>query len=279
MSLLPSQICLLSSTTIYPVLAYFLNRHPRPLHRLERYVKVNKSLSTLHSSLITILAIYALRRQDWRPSNSSATWSRPKSSRSGPSGPGLTDGNFNEDDSQNPFIIARSEFANSITAIETGYLIQDTVALLLQHYRYKDPKLEKTLLLHHVGIGAALSYLQYWIARGWETGIYVIVMFLLMNASTPLLNLRWFLRKYQTGRTRLILGVDAAFAAAFFAARVWLIYGLLGYYGRYHGKTPMQAFARLRTPCKLGTGTLWTANIAWWCELVQSVIARAQDVV
>jgi hypothetical protein len=187
------------------------------------------------------------------------------------------------DDSRNPFITFRSEFANSITAIETDYLIQDTAALLFQHYGLGDPKLEKVLLLHHIGIASALSLLQYYIARGWETDIIVIVMFLLMNSSTPLLNLRWYLRKFRSDMKRAIFGVDVAFAAAFFASRVYLIWAILGYYGKYHGKyhgkSPPQAYWRLRTPCKLGTGALLVANVAWWSELMRSIITRAQNVI
>ncbi len=36
------------------------------------------------------------------------------------------------DDSHNPFITAKSEFANTMTAIEAGYLLQDTFALVYE---------------------------------------------------------------------------------------------------------------------------------------------------
>jgi hypothetical protein len=272
MDLLPSQTCLLGSASIYPILTYILNkRGPHSEPQLQRYNKVNKGLSTLHSSLITALTLHALRQRGWRDpvSSNSASKSLVATLRN----------SENEDDSRNPFITYRSEFANSITAIETGYLIQDTVALLLQHYYLKDPKLEKVLLLHHIGISSALATLQYYIAHGWEIGIYVIVMFLLMNSSTPLLNLRWYLRKYRSDMKCAIFGVDCAFAAAFFASRVYLVWAILGYYGKHHGKTPLQAYWRLRVPCKVGTGALWMTMTAWWCELMRSIVTRAQNVI
>ena len=37
--------------------------------------------------------------------------------------------------------------------------------------------------LHHVGVGGALGVLQWYIAGGRERGVWVVVAFLLMNAS------------------------------------------------------------------------------------------------
>ena len=132
------------------------------------------------------------------------------------------------DDSHNPFITARSEFANAITAIEAGYLIQDAVVLVVEANLHngvdiKGKGLDKTLMTHHIGISSALLLLHYYIARGRELGIYVIVMFLLMNSSTPILNLRWYLRTFSPQRKAAILIADGVFVASFFAARVWLI--------------------------------------------------------
>ena len=150
------------------------------------------------------------------------------------------------DDSTNPTIQGRSELANAVTAIECGYLIQDTLALLLSAKLHNKAglkgTLDKTLLAHHIGIGAALVVLQYYIARGRERGIYIIVQFLLMNASTPVLNLRWYLRNFSPERKKLRWSVEGAFVAAFYAARVWLVGKILGDYGRWHGWSAWETY-------------------------------------
>lgn len=79
-------------------------------------------------------------------------------------------------------LAAKSAFANSITALEAGYLLQDTVILLYRFWKGKKSSL-RILLLHHVTLATALLWLQtrIWMER--EKGVYIIVMFMLMNAS------------------------------------------------------------------------------------------------
>lgn len=76
-------------------------------------------------------------------------------------------------------------------AFELGYLVQDTVILILAaRLRARDGgrRLVKeidwrVLGWHHVGLSSALAVLQLYIARGKEKGIMVILMLMLMNAS------------------------------------------------------------------------------------------------
>lgn len=266
MPLLPSQITLASSTAAYTILFRILcGSSPSPT----RFCKSVKAISTLHSALLTVLAIYALRQQEWRSLD-------PPSNLSSSSNTKIAGNGGYPDDSRNPLITARSEFANSITAAETGYLIFDTIALIMEGRRQGGGRaLDKTLLTHHIGIGSALLSLHYYIAQGREAGIYVIVWLLLMNSSTPILNLRWYLRNYARGRKKAILAVDLAFVFGFFMARIWLIWKVLDMYGQYHGWTAWTAYAvGLRVPCKLGTGAIWSANLAWWIMLVSKTLGR-----
>ena len=264
----PSQLTLAGSFTFYTFLLRFLSGlSPSAAH----YSKTIKAVSTIHSSLVTVLALIALRRGQWHTSQIPSQLSeRSKDSISGSGG--------YPDDSHNPFITARSEFANSVTAIEAGYLIQDTIALLLESRLHGGRKsLDRTLLIHHAGIGSALLVLHYYIARGREAGIYVIVMFLLMNASTPILNLRWYLRTFHRSRRRALFAADVSFVVSFFVARVWLVWKILAEYGIYHGWTAFETFRYgLRLPCKLGTGVLWVANSIWWTMLVVNVASRTR---
>ncbi|KAG7004491.1 hypothetical protein G7Y79_00025g057770 [Physcia stellaris] len=265
----PSQCALLASLIAYPVLLrVFTGSSPSP----QRFSKAVKATSTIHSSLVTVLALYALRQKPWRSS-------LPSKKLSGTSKENIAGSGGYPDDSSNPFITARSEFANSITAIEAGYLIQDIAALLIEAHLHDGggKTLDKTLMIHHFGIGSALLLLHYYIARGREVGIYVIVMFLLMNSSTPILNLRWYLRTFAPQRRAAVLVADGAFVISFFTARVWLVWKILAVYGAHHGWSAFEAYrSGLRIPCKLGTGALWTANMGWWTMLVMNTMSRAK---
>lgn len=270
MPLRQSQLVLLGSLATYPLLLRFLTG---PLPSPSRFSKAVKALSTLHSGLLTLLALYALHRRPWQSSPITSDISHSKASKENIAGSGGY-----PDDSNNPFIIAKSEFANSITAIEAGYLVSDVFALVVEARLHGgNEALDKTLLTHHIGIGSALLVLHYYIARGREVGIYVIVMFLLMNSSTPVLNLRWYLRSFYPQMKRAILGADLAFVASFFTARVWLVWKILAVYGAHHGWSAWEAYSKaLRIPCKVGTGALWAANMGWWTMLVVNTVGRAQ---
>jgi hypothetical protein len=83
---------------------------------------------------------------------------------------------------------------NSITALQTGYLVLDAVITMLGarlRTRYpggKGRSLAKVinwrvLGWHQAGLSSMLGVLQWYIARGREKGILVILMLMLMNAS------------------------------------------------------------------------------------------------
>ena len=264
-----SQILLLSSALGYPLLLRLLSG-PKPTPWA--FSKSIKAISTFHSALLTALALFSLQRIPWTSSGATANLS-------GPSKRSIAGNGGYPNDSQNPLIVARSEFANAITAIEAGYLVQDIFVLLLEMWLHRGAKrLDKTLMTHHVGIGGALLVLHYYIARGREAGIYVIVMFLLMNSSTPILNVRWYLRNFTPQMRKSILAADAAFLAGFFLARIWLVSKILAVYGTHHGWTAWETFKYgLRVPCKIGTGSLWAANVGWWSVLVMNTISRTKN--
>lgn len=62
-------------------------------------------------------------------------------------------------------------------------------------------------------------------------GVVVVVQFLFMNSSTPILDVRWCLRTFTKQRRKSILAAGAAFAVALFLAWVWLVGKVLGGYG------------------------------------------------
>lgn len=271
----PSQLSLLTSLTAYPLLLrLFSGPNPTP----QRLSKSIKATSTIHSLLITLLALHLLSQPQWR---SHASPPQPLSISSKQNLAGHDGGSY-PDDTLNPIISGRSEYGNAITAIEAGYLVQDTFALLYLARVQGNNKgawrnLDKTLVTHHITIGTALLILQYYIACNREAGIYIIVQFLLMNSSTPVLNLRWYLRHFAKQKRKAILLADAAFVVAFFMARLWLVWKILADYGAFHGWSAWEAYSYgLRVPCKLGTGALLGANVGWWTVLVTNVMGRTR---
>ncbi|KAL8906371.1 MAG: hypothetical protein Q9207_002083 [Kuettlingeria erythrocarpa] len=295
---LPSDLALFASFAFYRLVHRFAER-PNP--SLARLSAVIRATSTLHSSVTTILAAYYLYRcrKEWAavgsPGTDGPTMNSIASSgdaayvwqeAAGTAGLGAR----YPDDSKNPLLQSRSTLGNAITAIECGYLLQDTISLLreagarrcLAHpgsqstlrslLQYAD----KTLLFHHVGIAFALLVLHLYIHQDRERGIYIIVQFLLMNSSTPILNLRWWLRTYRPTSRLLCLIADSAFVAAFYLARIWLVGWIIRGYGKSHGyESAWKIYVEgMRLPCQLGTGALWVANTAWWALLVMSVVKR-----
>ena len=266
-----SQLSLLISLTAYPLLLrLFSGPNPTP----QRLTKSIKGTSTVHSLLITLLALHLLSQPQWRfPTPSPPLSTSAKQNLAGHGG--------YPDDTLNPTISGRSEYGNAITAIEAGYLVQDTFAVLylarLQGKNGVQRDLDKTLVTHHITIGTALLILQYYIACNREAGIYIIVQFLLMNSSTPVLNIRWYSRNFARQKRKAVLLADGAFVVAFFMARVCLVWKILADYGAFHGWSAWEAYRYgLRVPCKLGTGALFGANVGWWTVLVTNVIGRTR---
>lgn len=295
---LPSDLALLASFAVYRLI-HRCAEGPSP--SLARLSAVIRATSTLHSSATTLLAAYFLYRcrAQWvemaSPSAGGPVMksdTRPEGSayiRQEVGGAAGHDGRY-PDDSTNPLLQSRSTLGNAITAIECGYLLADTISLLREaglHRRLAQPSsqstlrsllkyADKTLLFHHVGIALALLVLQYYVHQDRERGIYIIVQFLLMNSSTPLLNLRWWLRTYHPSSRLLCLGSDFAFIAAFYMARIWLVGLIIRGYGKSHGyESAWKVYVEgMRLPCQMGTGALWVANTAWWTLLVMSVVKR-----
>ncbi|OCL13373.1 hypothetical protein AOQ84DRAFT_111477 [Glonium stellatum] len=279
MQLSPWAIVALSATSYGLILRSIVSPEPSPL-KLRATIR---GLSATHSIVTTILALYVLRHANWsspkelrheRP----ARISKPESQNAIEKPSSAT----YLDDTYNPLIADHSSLANTITSFETGYLIYDTSALLyssyLQNSRRSIPRTPLYLakdspvfLAHHLALISALAYLQTYIAARREKGIWVIIAFLLMNASNPLLHARWFVRR-KTGRADNRL--DAAFAVVFALCRVGMIRWVLRRYGEYHGLSAWGAYKRLRVPCKTGVAALVGFNGLWWVLLVAKITER-----
>ena len=183
-----------------------------------------------------------------------------------------------------PIISYRSEFASSITALETGYLLQDFLILIwaLRLHRQARGKGSKPLkglnirhlAWHHSFLVCGLSILQWYIARGKEKGLVIIIMMLLMNASSPIGTFRWYLANFRPGYKRAIIIASVSYVAMYGLCRVYLIHYILKIFGAQRGQSAAQAFARLRIPCKLGTGAMSVVHSTWLIIGISRFITR-----
>ena len=248
-SLTPSQWTLVAGSTIYP--SIFYTSLPNRLSPA-RFAQSREAISIFHCSLMTFLSLACLRQ------NRVSSLLYP------------FDHNGELPDRDLPIITARSELANAITALETAYLLQDSVVLF---YASRIPSRAGSrtkglniphLAWHHAGLCAALGLLQVYIAQGREKGILIIVMMMLMNASSPFGTLRWFLVNFGPDARRLILVTTVAYLATYGLCRVYLIYYILETFGAQKGRSAVEAFMRLKWHCQLGTGAMGLVNTAWF---------------
>ncbi|KAJ8098890.1 hypothetical protein POJ06DRAFT_258262 [Lipomyces tetrasporus] len=269
------QAVLAISLALYPLLFYVITpRNATP----SLVAKSHEAISAVHSTLVTLLSLFELRRNydDWAPS-------RPFSS------PAVHDDDIRSGDATNgkglKIITTRSNLGNCITAIETAYLVQDAVILILgarlrnRHAGEKDRALVKeinwrALVGHHIGLGTALGILQRYIALGREKGILVILMLMLMNASTPIGTTHWYLVNFQPLRRRAILLANFLYLTVYAVFRVYLVYWILDVFGSWTGHSAIEAFRRLPLPCRMGTGTIGAANSIWLIMGVRKFMRR-----
>jgi hypothetical protein len=255
------------STLAYYALSQFVLKHAKGSTQAKL-----KAISAGHATASTILVLYALSLSPLRSQDATKKLQ-----------PAVFTSSGNLDDSENPLIQAQSKLANALTAWETGYLLYDTWAMA--KYAPTDASVPRSFTQylidishddpvvfgHHVALSAAMLYLQYYIYNGRERGMWIIVTLLLMNASSPLLHLRNYLRQHGKRSASLDVAFAVLFALARFASVAWI----LGRYGAHHGLTSIQAYKLLRLPCQAGTGALVGLNGLWWLNLVRGIAKRA----
>lgn len=262
--------CVSASTVIYSLISHILLRSA-PRGSIQARLK---GLSAVHATVVTPIILLALSASPLHTRD--GTGIRPGSG----SGPKYASDGY-LDDSENPVIQEQSDVANALTAWETGYLLYDTWAMV----HYAQPrrsfiasaatvaKSQPALFGHHLLLSAAFMYLQVYIMRSRERGIWIIITFMLMNASNPLMHARWFLRR--AGRSSRLL--DVVFAAVFAATRFGTVAWALQRYGAWNGLGGGQVFSKLRRPCQVGTGALLGLNALWWAVLLRGIVKRARD--
>lgn len=186
LSLTGPQTALLTSIVTYPLIFFFVT--PRNA-TATRFTQSREAISVLHCTLVTLVAAYELRRQSLGWDNN-AIISTSGSNR--PASKSYDDAINGGGGADCPLITTRSPLGNSITAFEMGYLLQDAVTLILAARLRARARGGNGLVKeinwrvmgwHHAGLSSALAVLQWYIARGREKGIMVVLMLMLMNAS------------------------------------------------------------------------------------------------
>jgi hypothetical protein len=216
----------------------------------------HEAISAFHSTLVTLASAYEL----WRTRN---VWSQS-----------LSGIEFRvQDDAKLPIITTRSNFGNCITAVETGYLFQDLIVLL---HAFRSPKFRGTknsllskeintrlLIWHHSILLILLLLLQRYINFNQERGILIILMLFLMNASTPIGALHWYLVNFRPSAKKAIFRTNLAYLIMYALCRVYLPVWILEMYGKQTGHGVLEVWKRLRMPCKLGMSGLAIVNALW----------------
>jgi hypothetical protein len=255
----PSQLALALSLTIYPLIFLVsLPRHATPI----QYIATREALSLAHCTLMTILTVWTLYQY--------RTIIYPS-----PSSHGEFDLHASRNGAALPLITTRSPLLNTLTAVETGYLLQDSVVLYLGvAFRRREANAGRTVKLrrelnlavvgyHHAGLSLAFVVLQWYVGHGKERGVLVIVMLMLMNASTPVGTGNWFVTNFCPGWKRVVRVLSAAYLVVYAVVRVGILWWVLGVFGAQMGLTAWRAYAGLRVPCMLGTTAMGMANALW----------------
>lgn len=257
--LTPAQWTLATGSIIYPLVFYVsLPKNATPV----RFAQSREAISIFHCTFITVVSLACLRQSDFRDLLSSR----------------VSDDEIPDRDL--PIITTRSEFANAIIALETAYLLQDSVILfyaskLHQRAGGSTKGLNiRHLGYHHGGLSAALGLLQVYIAQGREKGILIVVMMMLMNASSPFGTLRWFLVNFKPDARRTIMVITAAYLGIYGLCRVYLVYYILNVFGAQKGRDALETFAKLKWHCQLGTGAMAVVNTAWFIMGVSNFAKR-----
>jgi hypothetical protein len=259
---------LLKHRTIYRT---FIRRPTSNMLQHADLTVVSKAVSALHATTTSVVAVYLLTYSKWPVPQSPARHPHRGGDRNTP-----------PDNTLNPLISGQNSLANALTTWETVYLIFDTWLMVYATRKRMGlssnsvalrivAKKSPAILAHHVLLASAFLYLQSYIVAGKEKGLWVITAFTLMNSSSPVMQLRWWLRR-RSGRPSNIM--DLAFLASFAGARFGVVVWILNRYGSYHGLTAVQAYKGLRKECKVGTAMLVGFNGVWWTMLAHKLVTR-----
>ncbi|RMJ23146.1 hypothetical protein PHISP_05990 [Aspergillus sp. HF37] len=217
-------------------------------------MKSREALSVSHCLLIVSATLFELYRQSehWVP----PAWRGMRSNMS-----------------RLDIIDKNPRFTCSIIAFECGYLLQDFVVLVRGARLVAGDGRARSIMArnvnwrvlgwHHLGLAAGLGLFHLRAVRGTAKGSLVVLMMMLMNASTPFGTLHWFLARFHPARRASICASHVMYLVTYALARVYLFYGILGVFGAWKGGRAREALAHLRWQCHLGIGVITGVNAFW----------------
>jgi hypothetical protein len=90
----------------------------------------------------------------------------------------------------------------------------------------------------------------------------------------PIGTLRWYLVNFRPKYQQAIMAATMVYLGMYGLCRMYLIYYILRIVGAQQGHSAQRAFARLRIPCNLGTGTMWLVNSTWLIMGISRLLTR-----
>ncbi|GFZ44397.1 hypothetical protein JCM24511_02119 [Saitozyma sp. JCM 24511] len=158
-------------------------------------------------------------------------------------------------------IRTQSQWADAVVALEAGYLIGDTVFLVLHRRTLRKPAFLRRVIAHHAIVFALLiTYLRA-AARGKASGAFFVASFMIMNLSTPLQYLVWAVQRFGRNPSPAVVTSLHVLAMTVYAvARFGLLYYQLWIYGQTRGLSVIKAFNTLPPVCRTGILILLLAN-------------------
>lgn len=312
----PPQLTLLFSPPIYILVFQFLLASPKSTPTPSLLIQCRELLSIIHCTIITLLTLIVLHQHYSSsiyptPETISTLAIPPLSQRHSSS---KADPRHLE--SHIPLIHTKSTTANSLLALETSYLIADTIILLrisrakAQTKSSSNPTSNgnsitppaprpiikiRPLLLHHLTLLPPLLLLQAYISLHLERGILILASFLLMNVSSVLSSIRLLLREgqWRCGWRHRDAACKAAYWILYFLCRIYLFYWVLKVFGQQKQQalhvelvgweavsmsvSVWRVFWDLRVPCRVGTGLLWGVNCWWFLKGMKGVLWRRRE--
>ncbi|ORX96693.1 hypothetical protein K493DRAFT_314378 [Basidiobolus meristosporus CBS 931.73] len=207
----------------------------RPLHRFQLR---NKLVATLHAAVATFCAIRIAFLSDW---------------------------------SQLHLIYNDHPETKFVSGLELGYLFQDTISELYKAARFGI--YDKVTLIHHLAFSTGLVYYLV-IYGGPAKGDYFIALILLMNASTPLLHLRWLFEKMNVVGARL-WSVNIGLIGLFFTCRLYMVYFMYWIYAFRHQEPWYMTMFRIPWFCSVFSSALIILNGGWLYALCKRIFSKS----
>jgi hypothetical protein len=137
-----------------------------------------------------------------------------------------------------------------LLSFEAGYLLFDLFLDIIT-------KINPSIMIHHI-IFIVLAFIRVKVERG----DYFIATGLLMNASTPLLQLSWYLHKIGIANP-FSKFVDALLVGVFVVCRFFGFIRAFYLHGKRTGKGVWGAFGEIPVQCRVGTIGIFAMNSIW----------------